>query len=628
MKFHSLSKVFIEAGRTFLRFPLSITSGLIGTMITIYLVELELFEEQLMLVNLLLTLALGIPLFFCVQVLSEIRELGKRTRSLIQLGGILFLGLIYWSFPEEFSFDTNRVPYIRYLIYNLTIHLFVAILPFFKSKSQLGFWNYNKVLFLRLVLGALYSAVIFLGILFALLAIMALFDTKIDPKTFAQLFFFTVGVFNTWFFLAGVPLEFKQEFTSEDYPRGIRVFTQFVLIPLLLCYLFILYVYGGKIILTWDWPRGIVSYMIIAISVLGIFTNLLLFPYQEFKESGWIKLFYKVFYVLLFPLIILLFLAIGIRIEDYGLTVNRYIIALLGIWLSFTAIYFTFGKKDIKVIPISLAMFMIFSSFGPWGMFSLSKLIQVNRLIVVLEENGLLVDGKILLETQWEVTDKGAIKAEKKAPEINLDKNLLQEVNSIIQYLSDYHGLQDLEPWFDQDLKFLMVTSVINSKTNNPSKDWDELVIETMGLKFVPSYTLDELDGSIKDLNFQAFGDFSYSISGFEQLLKFETDRTEKGIERDEDYHILLDLENGSILLIQDREKEIPIDLKDFIKELQLTHRDYYNTVDWDDLKFEFTSEELEFILFFETINARIADDELTLVAIKGFILIREIERP
>jgi hypothetical protein len=626
MKFPSLSNVLIEAGRTFRRFPLSITSGLIGTMIAIYLVELELFEEQLRLVNLLLTLALGIPLFFCLQILSEIRQLGTRTRGLIQVGGILFLGVIYWSFPEEFSFDTNRVPYIRYLIYNLTIHLFVAILPFSKSKDQLGFWNYNKVLFLRLVLGALYSAVIFLGILLALLAIMALFDADIDPKTFAQLFFFTVGVFNTWFFLAGVPLEFKQE-SSEDYPRGIRVFTQFVLIPLLLCYLLILYVYGGKIILTWDWPQGIVSYMIIAISVLGIFTNLLLFPYQEFKESGWIKLFYKAFYILLFPLIILLFLAIGIRIEDYGLTVNRYIIALLGIWLCFIAIYFTFGKKDIKVIPISLAMFMIFSSFGPWGMFSLSKLIQVNRLIVVLEENGLLVDGKILLETQWEVTEKGAIKAEKEVPEINLDNNSLKEVNSIIQYLSDYHGLQDLEPWFDQDLKSVIETSLINSKSNIPSMDWDELLIETMGLKFLPSYALDELDGSVKDLNFQALGDFIYSISGFDQLLKFETDRTKKGFEGDENYRVRLDLKNESILVIQDVEKEIPIDLKDFIKELQLTHRDYTNSVDWDDMRFEFVSEELEFILFFETINVRIADEELTLVNVKGFILIREVEK-
>ena len=197
MKFPSVASISNDTFRTFLRFPLSLIAGLVGTGIAIYLVELELFEEQLTLVNLLLTSALGIPLFFCLRILGEQLQLSNKNQILLQIGGIAFLGLIYWSFPLELSFDTNRAPYIRYLIYNLSIHLFVAISPFSKSKSQLGFCNYNKVLFLRLVLGALYSAVIFLGILFALLAIMALFDAEIDPKTFAQLFFSTVGVFNT-----------------------------------------------------------------------------------------------------------------------------------------------------------------------------------------------------------------------------------------------------------------------------------------------------------------------------------------------------------------------------------------------------------------------------------------------
>jgi hypothetical protein len=49
---------------------------------------------------------------------------------------------------------------------------------------------------------------------------------------------------------------------------------------------------------------------------------------------------------------------------------------------------------------------MIFSSFGPWRIFGLTKLIQVNRLILFLEENELPVDGKILHETQWKVTEK------------------------------------------------------------------------------------------------------------------------------------------------------------------------------------------------------------------------------
>jgi hypothetical protein len=54
---------------------------------------------------------------------------------------------------------------------------------------------------------------------------------------------------------------------------------------------------------------------------------------------------------------------------------------------------------------------------------------------------------------------------------------------------------------------------------------------------------------------------------GFEQLLKFEINSNGKGIEKDADYYIRLDLENESVLLIQSRKKEIPIDLIDFMKE-------------------------------------------------------------
>lgn len=111
-----------------------------------------------------------------------------------------------------------------------------------------------------------------------------------------------------------------------------------------------------------------------------------------------------------------------LKIESYGLTVNRYIIVLFGIWLSFIASYFTFGKKHIKIIQNFLAIFMIFSSFGPWRIFGLTKLIQVNRLILFLEENELPVDGKILHETQWKVTEKWGLKAEKEISRINLDK--------------------------------------------------------------------------------------------------------------------------------------------------------------------------------------------------------------
>jgi ABC-type transport system involved in multi-copper enzyme maturation permease subunit len=362
--------------------------------------------------------------------------------------------------------------------------------------------------------------------------------------------------------------------------------------------------------------------MIVAISVLGIFTNLLLFPSQEFKESGWIKLFYRTFYLLLFPLIILLFFAIGIRIEEYGLTVNRYIITLLGIWLSFIAIYFSFGKKDIKVIPISLASFMIFASFGPWGMFSLSELNQTNRLIRVLEKNELLVNGKIQNETQWEISEKGAIKSLENGEKINLDQESLKEVNSIIQYLGDYHGLKDLEAWFDQDLKSIMQTSASNSKSNSPAMDWDELFIKSMGLDYIPAYELEYDQPETKQLNFVATGEFRYPIEGFDQLIKFDASRYAQMKSGENDLILSLDKEGESVLLISSNGRENRVNLKQFIQDLQLLYTNTYNTVEWEDLRFEYNSGDLNLVMFFENIDARSQDGELIIESLNGFAMI------
>ena len=45
------------------------------------------------------------------------------------------------------------------------------------------------------------------------------------------------------------------------------------------------------------------------------------------------------------PLIVMMFISIGIRINAYGLTENRYYVVALGIWAFLVMIYFAFGKN-------------------------------------------------------------------------------------------------------------------------------------------------------------------------------------------------------------------------------------------------------------------------------------------
>lgn len=559
MKFPSLSQLQNDAVTAINRFPLSLVSAGFGSFLFIYLIEIDQFQQNLELVNLLLTFALGIPLFFCIDIYSEKKKLKPTHQKIGWVIALIILIIIFLSFPRENTFTTTRVPYIRYLVYNLTTHLLVAFIGYLKEKEDHAFWKFNESLFLRIALGALYSIVLYTGISLALGAIHLLFSLKIEPETYFQIFILVMGLFNTWFFLAGIPKNKEKIISPESYPKGLKVFTQFILIPLLLVYLTILYFYGGKIILTWDWPKGIVSYMIIAISVLGIFTYLLLFPIRDLKESSWIKTFYRAFYFLLFPLIVLLFLAIGIRVQEYGLTVNRYIILLMGIWLTFIALYFIFGKAKIKTIPISLAVFMIFGAFGPWSMFNLSEYNQLDRLENILKEENILRDGKIQREVKWEITEVNKFEAIGSKSTNQLDAEALDEVNSIVQYLEDYHGLEAVLDWFEQDL------SALYRKASEKNGiyfyiDYSQFVIESMGLKFIPDYLIGQDYPSDKYFSYAIEQESIRIITGFDYEFNFYSNEGNykhqwtlpAGVEADMDFdpetqQLYFSLENSSV---------------------------------------------------------------------------------
>jgi hypothetical protein len=122
--------------------------------------------------------------------------------------------------------------------------------------------------------------------------------------------------------------------------------------------------------------------------VAGIFTYLLNFYLPEEDQSLLVSGFKRWFWWVVLPLTGLLFLAIGRRISDYGITEERYVVATLGVWLLLNCLYFLFSKTDnIKFIPISLAVFALLGSFGPFSAISVAKRSQTGILTEILERN-------------------------------------------------------------------------------------------------------------------------------------------------------------------------------------------------------------------------------------------------
>jgi hypothetical protein len=554
MKLPSLESLYKEASVTFSRFPFVLLSSFLGAAIMIYAIEVDYLGEMnyQYLYNGVLACVLGISLFLSVTLHGEMNGWGKPAIYAVQ--GMMALVLIgyYFSLPEELT----QTDIIRFLLFALTLHLLVSLAPYILRKEINGFWHYNEIFFIRFLTAALYSGVLFGGLAIAIVSFDQLFDMDINDRRYPQLFFFIAGVFNTWFFLAGVPASLEKLNESIFYPKGLKLFTQYVLLPLVTVYLIILYLYTGKILLQWEWPVGWVSNLVLGFSITGIFSILLIYPVRNLEGNKWINTFSRLFYLALFPLIILLFFAILRRIDEYGITENRYFVLLLALWLAGIALYFTFSReKNIKIIPATLCIIAFLSSFGPWGAFSVSINSQVNRLENILVSNNILVDGKVVKAQKQPEGDAGF------------------QVRSILDYLQERKALDEIEGWFSKDI---MADIPADEKYYLANKMMDEMGLEEAVFSTNYSWT---------NLSFTSKEGASFDIKDYDQLYSISTSsftidslKNEEQPEKNEPntkasfnidstvISVMLDKERQGLLVLRNNKDELFIEIMKALK--------------------------------------------------------------
>jgi len=426
----SLTFVVQHAREALRRFPLVFACAVLSAVVAISLVETD--STNFAFIKILMTLGMGIPLFFSLNLYVEKPIQSFRPPSLL-LSGVGILVLL------GFYFLTGKVAtdnfFLNLALWVLALHLLAAFSPFLGAGEVRGFWQFNRTLFLRFFFSAIYAAVFFLGLISALGAVGYLFAVKIHDKLYFDIWLVSTFVLMTWHFLAGIPRQLSELENDDSYPGGLKIFTQYLLVPLVTLYLIILYVYLGKILLTANWPKGTVTWLVSLVSVFGVFNLLLLQPVQEKPENRWIRVYARSFYIALFPLLGMLFTAVGKRIGQYGVTEPRYFVTVLGVWILCIALYFLLHKKpSIKAVPMTLFVIIVATSLGPWSAYSVSRVSQMNRLKTLFVKDGL-----------W----NGA-RAVKAANPVPLEDR--KEISSILDYMVQNHGVAPLQPWFDLDL--------------------------------------------------------------------------------------------------------------------------------------------------------------------------------
>lgn len=398
------------------RFPLTIFLTTATTILLIVFSRTEPTSETLL--RLAMVSALGIPVTLSITLAFERMKSTKAAEYGSYIATFICLALYYMFLLPSL----NMVSSTRYLALSIALYLTFLFVPYFLKRS--GIEMYVIKVLTRFLVTAVYSAVIFAGLAITLLTIDLLLEIQVSFTFYSNVGMVVAGIFAPCFFLAGLPRT-NQDMEIETYPTVLKVLLLYIVLPIILIYTFILYVYFLKTLYTWKWPEGTVSHLVLWYSVFSAGVIFLISPLLQ--ENKFVQFFTGWFPKLVLPGIVVMFMAMAVRINAYGVTENRYFVVALGLWVFGVMLYYslTKGFRNI-VLPASLALVALLSVFGPWSAYTVSTSSQNTRFEALVSEYN-MIDGSSLHKPKEEISLK--------------DKKALI---SILEYFDGSHSLSDL----------------------------------------------------------------------------------------------------------------------------------------------------------------------------------------
>lgn len=478
----------------------------------------------------------------------------------------------------------------------LLLHAVISFLPFLVKNKIASFWEYNRILFSNFFVSGFFTIVIFAGVSLALFALEFLFGmSNFNGKLYAYWFVVMASIFHPIYFLSHFPSKVVT-LKIEELPRAFIILVVYILIPISLLYLAILYAYAGKIVVSATLPEGLVSNLVLCFSVVGILTYLLnyMIPSQRnLRLSSIYKSYF--FYLMIVPIALLLF-AIYVRLDAYGFTEPRYIVAILSLWLLIVSIYMMLSKVDnIKVIPISLAVIVVIALFGPLNMFSVSLNSQLNRLKTALAEGNMLVDGKLVVPD-------------------NIDQAIADEIQSKLRFLKDRNGFDGLLSISSEsvDLSFIETDKTLNSN------ELHQKIRKTMRLESITKINVDSNNKEAKTefTTYYRKSPYDISLQGYSNMLSINTNNynfSSPALEQTRGAN--------SFSFTGSSGQSIKFDLEDMVKNIQ-TFDD--REIPTADLSYTLDQNGIALKLIFNTITINQDKEKGIINSYSGFLLVKD----
>lgn len=289
------------------------------------------------------------------------------------------------------------------LYFFTALQLILMLSPFLRRGVEQGaVWLFN----LRLLLAALLALIVGLvfggGMSAVLVGLDFLLGVKIDNRVYEDVWIVAVTLIGPIYGLSLVPENLNEEINMVAHKgnlleRGVSVLVNYVMVPLAGIYAFILHAYAAKIAFIGNLPKGEIGWIVSLFAIGGTATWLIGWPWRD-TGTKLLRLFMRAWFWLLPIPVALLVMAVWRRVSDYGVTPDRYGIAIVAVWavLVFAYLVWRRNRADMRMILSAAAILLLIGSFGPQGAYGLTGASQYERLQVLLTQVGVLKDGKVL----------------------------------------------------------------------------------------------------------------------------------------------------------------------------------------------------------------------------------------
>ena len=314
--------------------------------------------------------------------------------------------------------------------------LLVPFISFWRERDDIKAWHMLLALALAAIIVNIVVGVMTAGSVGLLAGVMALFDITISEKIFASIVIFCCVLLGGFLFLYLTPTgeaKHKTEVAVHPFLLGVM---KWLIMPLLGCYVVVLYVYMCSIIVRWELPKGTLSVLVSVVMLGYVLTYVVLYPRIKDGNDRLAKLIKRWAPILILPLLVLMTVGIGRRIHDYGITAPRLYVLTLNIWYYVICLVILLApRKRFHWIFFSFATLFLLSSGLPLNYYSISERAIVGRITRVLEDNNIPIQKD---KTELYKTLKSTI-----------GKEEAQSILENIDYLNDTYKYDGINEWVE-----------------------------------------------------------------------------------------------------------------------------------------------------------------------------------